>query len=59
MANVIMNYVEEVDSNEELTIQCATIKSLFELSSPTKKDQVENVQFSTENCLFEEWNVES
>lgn len=54
MANTTMNYVEVVDSNEELTIQCATIKSLFELSSPTKKDQVENVQFSTENCLFED-----
>ncbi|CCV01793.1 immediate early protein ICP-46 [Invertebrate iridescent virus 22] len=52
--NSPMNYVEVVDSNEELTIQCATIKSLFELSSPTKRNDVENVQFSTDNCLFED-----
>jgi hypothetical protein len=44
--NSISQYIEVVDSNQDLTIQCATIQSLFECSSPSKKDQ-EKIQFST------------
>lgn len=40
------SYVESVDSNQDLTIQCATIQSLFEWSSPSKNQQ-EKIQFSS------------
>lgn len=54
MIHNIMNYIEAVDSNEELTIHCANIKNLFELSSPSKQVENNGAQFSTENCLFED-----
>lgn len=47
----IESYVEAVDSNEDLTIQYATIQNLFESSSP--KNQ-EKVQFPMSTCLFED-----
>lgn len=60
MANTmnITSYIESVDSNQDLTIQCATIQSLFECSSPSKNQQ-EKIQFSSNeegqnNCLFED-----
>jgi hypothetical protein len=43
--NDLTSYVEVVDSNQDLTIQCATIQSLFESSSPSKS-QHEKVQLS-------------
>lgn len=57
--NTIEKYIEVVDSNQDLTIQCATIKSLFELSSPPKKGDEEQIQFVLDdnqynNRLFED-----
>jgi len=43
--STISSYIESVDSNQDLTIQCATIQSLFECSSPSKNQQ-EKIQFS-------------
>jgi hypothetical protein len=48
MANTINNNIEVVDSNQDLTIQCSTIQSLFE-SSSVRKEQAEHDQFSAEN----------
>lgn len=63
MANIMNNsYIESVDSNQDLTIQCATIQSLFECASPTKHNQ-EKIQFSTneepgqKNRLFKDDNT--
>jgi hypothetical protein len=64
MANTMNTtpYVESVDSNQDLTVQCATIQSLFECSSPSKNKQ-EKIQFSSneegqdnhlENLQFED-----
>lgn len=52
MNNIDFTCVEEVDSNEELTVKCANIKSLFEPYSPKKNEDI--VQWWTDNCLFED-----
>jgi hypothetical protein len=37
--NTLSSYVESVDSNQELTIQCSTIQTLFESTSPIKDQE--------------------
>lgn len=52
------DYIEIVDSNEDLTIQCATIQSIFESSSSPSKNNEEKIKFSANdsnnNHLFED-----
>lgn len=46
MANITQQYIETVDSNQDLTIQCATIQSLFESTSPQRQRRPDQIQFS-------------
>lgn len=52
---MIESYVESVDSNQDLTIQCATIQNLFESSSPKNHEKIQlTEEHGQNNCLFED-----
>lgn len=54
MDAIIAAHIESVDSNQHLTIQCATIDSLFEGSSPKNPQKTLSVLDDQMNCLFED-----
>lgn len=49
----IESYIEAVDSNNDLTIQCATIQNLFEHGSPNKNHEKAAI-FDQADCLLED-----